>query len=350
VNAADRTTEDADLGAEHSGGSHDQPLSAQWRPDVTSQGTTADRARTDGPRDPSGKSPRGRLRRLAATYGWRLYAVPVLFVITVLVIVDTVHASGETPAQQSPAAGKTSSESARTTSPAATENRPTPEVPDDGTAELPPGGDFTAEGKGSWEIVPGSSDPVGDGDETFTYTVEVEKGIDAASYAGDKAFAQAVEAVLSDPRGWTGDDQVSLERVDDADAEPDFRVSLTSPETDHQPALCGYSIEYEASCYNATKGRVVINLARWVRGAKAFNGDLSLYRQYAINHEVGHALGNGHAACPEDDELAPVMMQQTFGVANDYVAELNHSTSPVPADGKVCEPNAWPNPGESAAE
>ena len=91
----------------------------------------------------------------------------------------------------------------------------------------------------------------------------------------------------------------------------------------------------------------MINLARWVRGAIAFGGDIGNYRIYAINHEIGHAFGKGHAAAPKNGGLAPVMMQQSFGVSNDYVAQLNDKAGyddPVTADGKTCQYNPWPNP------
>ena len=337
MNAADESTEDAE--ADGSDIARDQPLRAQWRPDVTSpeRGPSAEGSGSRG-------TPRTKLRRLAAAYGWRLYAVPVLIAITVLVIVDTVTASGQAPAQQQTAANSAAFHSSKQQEPLATERRPDSDPVDSGTAGLPSGGDFTQKGKGTWKVLPGSTGWVGDGDKKRTYTIEVEKGIDPSSYAGNKAFAQAVEAVLADPRGWTGSGEVSFRRVDGEDASPDFRISLTTPKTDHKPGVCGYAIEYEASCFNGAKDRVVINLARWVRGAKAFNGDLSLYRQYAINHEVGHAIGNRHAGCPEDGALAPVMMQQTFGVSNDYVSKLNGTTSPVAPNGKVCEPSAWPYP------
>ena len=41
------------------------------------------------------------------------------------------------------------------------------------------------------------------------------------------------------------------------------------------------------------------------------------------------------------------MMQQTFGTANNYVAQLNDqvgNSDPVNADGKTCRFNQWPNP------
>jgi hypothetical protein len=42
-----------------------------------------------------------------------------------------------------------------------------------------------------------------------------------------------------------------------------------------------------------------------------------------VNHEVGHVLGRGHAFCPAAGAPAPVMVQQTKGVA-------------------PCRPNPWP--------
>jgi hypothetical protein len=126
---------------------------------------------------------------------------------------------------------------------------------------------------------------------------------------------------------------------------PDFRVSLTSQLTTR--ARCGYQIRYEASCWEPDLGRVLVNGARWVRGAVAFEGQLGLYRQYAVNHEVGHVFRNPHVPCGGNGDLAPVMMQQSFGVSDDYLAQLTDSSpqgTEIPRDGTVCRPNAWPFP------
>ncbi len=211
------------------------------------------------------------------------------------------------------------------------------------TAELPAGGDFPISGRNTWRVVPGTTPQVGQG-RPFTYTVEIEDGATLAE--GDQAFATAVDATLDDPRSWAGSGQIALRRIDaTAGQVPDFRVSLTSQLSTR--AQCGYQIRYEASCWKSELGRVLINGARWVRGAGAFEGQLGLYRQYAINHEVGHVFRNPHVPCEANGALAPVMMQQSFGVADDYLAQLTDSSPQgleIPRDGKVCRPNAWPFP------
>ena len=99
----------------------------------------------------------------------------------------------------------------------------------------------------------------------------------------------------------------------------------------------------ETSCFYNDGGRVVLNESRWVRGATPFNGDIGGYRQYLINHEVGHGIGyEAHEACREDGALAPIMMQQSFGVANSEIMALDPQTKANRTF--VCRPDPWPFP------
>lgn len=283
-----------------------QPLTASWRLDSAG---------------------RHGLRRRSG-FGWRVYVIPILVIVTILVVVNTARSSTSSAAP-----------------PVATERPAVPVFTGDGTAALPPGPDVPQAGAGTWHIVPGSGPVVGKGTHVYRYQVAVEDGIDPAVYGGDDAFAQAVDATMADPRGWVAAGTISLQRVDAGYPRPDFVVSLTTPNTDHRPDLCGFDLRFEASCWRPSTHRLVVNLARWVRGALAFDGDLGLYRQYAINHDVGHVLGNQDVGCGANGDLAPVMMPQTFGVADDYLNEIDPlNQHPVPRDGKVCRVNAWPYP------
>ncbi len=295
--------------------------------------------------EPAGRRHRKRrrgLKGLVANYGWRIYAVPVLLVLTALVVLDTatptrIGSAGEATDTAAPTSTTTGPPKASETPPAKVDLVNIP------TAVLPDGPKYSEQGVGTWQVIAGAGQQVGQG-ELHKYAIAIEDGVEAADFGGDReAFARTVDGILADTRSWIGTGQVAMQRVD-GNTQADFTVSLTTTATTH--SMCGFQIQYETSCYHPSTRRVIINTARWVRGAKAFSNDLSTYRAYAINHEVGHALNNGHEGCQENGQPAPVMMQQTFGVANDYVAQLNEVDASnkgiVPNDGKVCTPNAFP--------
>ena len=210
-------------------------------------------------------------------------------------------------------------------------------------AALPPGESFVAQGKGTWHLVKGTSPVMGRGGTLYTFTIEVEDGIQ--NPAADQNFAALVDAALADSRSWIGSGQFQLQRVDTGT--PSFRISLTSQLTVRNNTLCGWEIHYEASCYARDVKRVAINDARWARGAVSFGGDRAAYRVYAINHEVGHALGFVHRPCPVAGGPAPVMMQQSWSTADNDLAPLNPQL--IPMDGKVCAANPYPYPTTAAA-
>lgn len=289
------------------------------------------------------------LGRFMSTYGWRAYALPVLMALTVVVVYQTVAGTGVRSHAADDAIHSPPNMGSAGTAIIGAPPRGLSEfdvnLP---TGVLPEGGPFTEAGDMTWHVVPGTLPQFGKGaQKVFAYTVEVENGLDTAAFGGDEAFAQMVDQTLQNPKGWTHNPQVGFVRLDaSSSATPDFRISLTSPMTVRQG--CGYEIQLEASCYNPSYGahsqpRVFINEARWVRGAVPFQGDVGSYRQYLINHEVGHAIGyQHHEPCDKQDGLAPVMMQQTFGTSNDDAAKFDPDW--VNADGKKCRFNPWPAP------
>jgi hypothetical protein len=288
-----------------------------------------------------------------ASYGWRAYAIPLLVVLTVLAVFSATKPSGSATEQAganaatvgsldgNPALGKLT-----TGKPGATIIGAPPAG--DGSFKtaiasgaLPAGGPVPATSAQSWHVIPGTTPQVGTGTEAVsTYTVEVQDGMDTSSFGGDESFARLVDQTLDNPKSWTHDPRFAFRRVDSG--QPSFRISLTSSMTVRD--ACGYTIPLEVSCYNSGIGRVVINVARWVRGAIDFQGDIGSYRQYAINHEVGHGIGFAqHQPCGSDGGLAPVMMQQTLSTANNDIASLDPG-GVVPANGDACRFNPWPFP------
>ncbi|MFF0266232.1 DUF3152 domain-containing protein [Kribbella sp. NPDC004536] len=166
---------------------------------------------------------------------------------------------------------------------------------------------------GKLAVVPGFSKANGVRDK-LTYRVEIEQGVTV----NGAAVAAAIHKTLTDPRGWQALHPVSFERTDKPDA--DLRIILATPTLTDKLCL-PLDTGGEVSC--RVEDRVVLNAKRWIYAIPAYNGNVDLYRSYLVNHEVGHALGHGHSTCTAPKTPAPVMMQQTKGLAG-------------------CLPNAWP--------
>lgn len=140
------------------------------------------------------------------------------------------------------------------------------------------------------------------------YRVGVEDGTGQSV----SPFADALDAVLGDPRGWTAGGDLRLQRVP-AGTPADFTIVLASPVTSEELcATAGMRTNQYTSC--RLPGKVVLNLARWLTAVAGYGASVEEYRQYLINHEVGHQLGHGHEACPGPGRPAPVMQQQTHGL------------------------------------
>jgi hypothetical protein len=260
-------------------------------------------------------------------WGWRAYAIPILTIATVVTLADLFLGGGTTTARTD--AGTAASDTAVTTGPEPTADPAPAEQPARAqgdadpteTASAPPeSAGFVQQGAGTVTVVDGASQVYGSGPlQRFVVEVEDGIGVDGA------VFAAAVESTLGDPRSWGNGGRMSFQRVGPAEAAAGdyaFKVTLISP--GNMERYCpGVGTGGYTSCRYGD--RAVINLARWETAVPDYQGDVATYRLYVVNHEVGHALGNGHQQCPGPGRLAPVMQQQTLGL-----------------DG--CAKNPWPYP------
>ncbi|GIF66389.1 lipoprotein [Asanoa ishikariensis] len=174
---------------------------------------------------------------------------------------------------------------------------------------------YPATGRDRWSTAAAETPARGGTGQLLRYRVAVERDITGLPVAG---VAAAITATLNDPRGWTAGGNWRLRRVG-PDQSADFTIYLATPGT--RDELCQDVPDGYTSCRNGD--RVVLNVARWVKGVPGYGAGLSTYRQYMVNHEVGHRLGLGHERCPRRGQPAPVMQQQTLGLHG-------------------CTANAWP--------
>jgi hypothetical protein len=193
-----------------------------------------------------------------------------------------------------------------TTTPPATTAAPTTTVAPSVSVPVGAVGAFTA--------AAGETAVVGTG-SLVTYTVEVE---DAVGYSVDE-FARIVDETLADPRSWIADGSVAFQRVASGGQ---VRVVLATPAT--TDGLClPLNTAGLYSCHQG--GTVALNSNRWLNGTDTWPGPLEEFRHYAVNHEMGHAIGHSHEYCGGAGQPAPVMMQQSKGLNG-------------------CLPNGWPYP------
>ncbi|MFC4065694.1 DUF3152 domain-containing protein [Actinoplanes subglobosus] len=259
-------------------------------------------------------------RSLSSGDRWRQAWLVILAAVLVLLTVVAVSRPPDQP-QGNPAEAVTPVHvpSAIPTDEVKAPVSPSPSPSPTPTSVFPPAGvlaldgDVPVKGSGKFDYANERGPVAGTRGTVRRFKVAVEQG----SGEDVAAFAAQVRAILEDERSWVGSGSVRLQMVAGADR-ADFTVYLATRETAGRMCeLGGTGIRIGGVPYTSCRavGKAIINLDRWRRSARPYleaKVDLAAYRQYVVNHEVGHELGHRHEGCPKAGGPAPVMVQQTL--------------------------------------
>ncbi len=163
---------------------------------------------------------------------------------------------------------------------------------------------FPQHGSGHLNVVPGRVPAPGTG-SVRQVVVQIEDGLQV----DPQKFATFVMATLNDPRSWGAGHRMTFARTDDVHAP--IHVVLATPDTSSSMCL-PLITDGVLSCRHGDSA--ILTVYRWVNATPDYGTDRTEYREYLVNHEVGHVLGHGHVLCPGTGKPAPVMLQQTKGL------------------------------------
>ncbi len=148
----------------------------------------------------------------------------------------------------------------------------------------------------------------------YAVRVDPDTGVDPVE------AALIVDQTLHDPRSWQPLKRTNFTATTWSKAR--LRIRIRSPKNTDR-SCAPFKTARIKSC--SRNWEVFINSDRWLLGAAPSQMPLDHYRQYVVNHEVGHSLGEDHELCSVPGAVAPIMLQQTIALNG-------------------CLPNPWPNP------
>lgn len=222
-----------------------------------------------------------------------------MVVLVILVVSVPVWISYARNTRAAPAATSTPTPTPASAAPAPTEQAPAP-APAPAPVVVP------SAGSGEGRVAAYAQNAPQRGGRAVRVRVEVEKELPL----DPEAVAREAATVLQDNRSWTGRGAgVHFDFVGTASS--DLTIFVGTPQTTDRRCR-PLETRGQVSCQN---GRSVnLNGLRWAEAVPDYRGDVALYREYLVNHEVGHYLGHSHVECPGPGKPAPVMQQQTKGL------------------------------------
>ena len=206
--------------------------------------------------------------------------------------------NGDQPNANQPSTDQSDADQGETTKPAAPAKS--------SSAPTGPAITYPQRGTVSFAVLPGDPATIGTSGRLLTYQIGIEGGIAGIDRT---ALARFVRDTYGARQGWTAGGRWRFKQVGPGQ-NADFRLMFVTPAT--RDTYCGGGYDRYTSC--RIGDRVVLNIARWAHGVPNYGAPLTAYRQYMLNHETGHRLGEAHELCPGPGRPAPVMQQQTLGL------------------------------------
>jgi len=124
-------------------------------------------------------------------------------------------------------------------------------------------------------------------------------------------FYNIAVPVIQHPLGWVRYGHTF--KITNNPKEAEIQITLL-PQAEMDKAFPSFAADRLSLCNMETK-EIFVNEDRWLRRYPDMSQlQLPAYRAYVLQHEIGHALGKGHAKCKQKGERAPVMLQQTLGL------------------------------------